>query len=506
MSAAGIANRVPITVGIILAQVMGALDVTVVNVAMPHMQGSLSATPEQITWVVTSYVIAMAVGTPASGWLASRFGAKPTVLICIGAFTAASVLCGIAVTLPELVLFRALQGLAVAPLAPVAQAVLFNINPPERHGRAMAVFTMASVAAPVVGPMIGGYITEYLSWRWCFFINVPFGLASMLILFFSMPNDVEAPRRLDFLGFAALGIGVAAFQLMLDRGTVQDWFESTEIWIEATIALGAIWIFVTHSMTAKAPLFPTAIWRDRNFVVSQIFGFFFMALQFCSLTLLPLMMQGLLGYPVIHSGIVSTPRGVIMMAILQVMGWVDSWVDRRLLVAIGTAIITLGFWEMSRFDLVMSENQIIWATMLQGIGQAIIFVPLTTLGFANIPPHLRADAAAAMTIIRYVGGSVGIAAVQALTAANSQTMHAAYAAQVHRLHPQLHGHLPPALPPGSETWASVVNSEINRMSLMVAYVDDFWIMTVISIICSPMILLLRRTPKILGGAPHGPID
>jgi DHA2 family multidrug resistance protein len=504
MSAAGIANRGPITAGIIMAQVMGAIDMTVVNVALPHMQGSLSASPEQITWVVTSYIIAMAAATPATGWLAARFGVKPMVLMCIGGFTVASVLCGTAVTLPEMVLFRALQGLAVAPLAPMGQAVLFNINPPARHGRAMALFTMASVLAPVVGPLIGGYLTEYFSWRWCFFINVPAGLGSMLILFTFLPAETAAPRRLDFLGFASLAIAVGAFQLMLDRGTVQDWFDSTEICIEAIVAAGAFWIFVIHSVTARQPLFPTALWRDRNYTISQIFGFFFMALQFCSLTLLPLMMQGLLGYPVIYSGVVSTPRGIVMMAVLQVMGWLDARVDRRLLVAIGVAIITMGFWEMARFDLVMTEDRIIWATMLQGIGQGIIFVPLTTLGFANVPPHLRADAAAAMTIIRYVGGSIGIASIQAMTAMNSQSMHASYAEQVRPLHPQLHGFLPFFLSPESYAGAAVLNAEINRMALMVAYVDDFWLMTVCSLLCAPMILLLRRTPRVLGAPPVMP--
>ncbi len=506
MSAAGFAHRGPITAGLILAQVMGALDVTVVNVALPHMQASLSASPEQITWVITSYMIAMAAATPVAGWLASRFGVKPVLLVCVAGFTITSVLCGIAVTLPEMVLFRTLQGLSIAPMAPVAQAVLFNINPPERHGRAMALFTMASVLAPVVGPVIGGYLTEYLSWRWCFFVNVPAGIASMLLLLVFMPSGEKVPRRLDLLGFVSLAVAVGAFQLMLDRGTVRDWFASTEIWIEAMIAAGAFWIYVTHSATTRLPLFPTALWRDRNYVVSQIFGFFFMGLQFCSLTLMPIMMQGLLGYPVIYSGIVSTPRGMVMMAALQVMGWLDSRVDRRLLVAIGMAILTLGFWEMSRFDLVMTENQLIWATMLQGLGQGIMFVPLTTLGFANIPPDLRADAAAAMTIIRYVGGSVGVASIQALTAVNSQSMHAAYAEQIYRLNPALPGHLPPMFVPGSETWGTVINSEINRMSLMVAYVDDFWIMTVISLMCAPMILLLRRTPKILGNAPHAAVD
>jgi DHA2 family multidrug resistance protein len=502
MSAAGIANRLPITVGIIMATMMSALDVTVVNVALPHMQGSLSASPEQITWTITSYVICMATATPATGWLAARFGVKPMILGCIALFTLSSVLCGIAATLPAMVAFRALQGLAAAPLAPLSQAVLLNINPPERHGRAMALFTMASVLAPIIGPVIGGYLTENLSWRWCFFINVPAGLGSMLVLSLVMPAEPGAPRRLDFLGFASLVIAVGAFQLMLDRGTIRDWFSSTEICIEALVAAGSFWIFLTHSLTTRQPLFSNTLWRDRNFVLSVTFGFLFTALQFCSLTLLPLMMQGLLGYPVIHSGIVSAPRGIVMFSILQVMGWVDTKVDRRLLVAIGLFIFTAGFWEMSCFDLVMTEEQIIWATILQGIGQAIIFVPLTTLGFANVRPELRADAAAATTLIRYVGGSVGIAGIQALTAINSQSMHASYAGQVRPEHAGLHSFLPGFHAPDTGMGAAVLNDAIDRMALMVAYVDDFTLMTIVGVVCAPLLLLLRRPPP---RAPGGPL-
>ena len=505
MSAAGMANRVPITVGIIMAQVMSALDITVVNVALPHMQGTLSASPEQITWIVTSYVICMAAVTPATGWLAARFGVKAMIMACIALFTVTSVLCGIATTLPEMVLFRAMQGLAAAPLAPLSQAVLFNINPPERHGRAMALFTMASVLAPIFGPVVGGYLTENLSWRWCFFINVPAGIGSMLILMIFYPNEPAAPRRLDFLGFGSLAVAVGAFQLMLDRGTVQDWFSSTEICIEALLAAGAFWVFITHSLTSRTALFPPALWRDRNFVLSVIFGFLFTALQFCSLTLLPLMMQGLLGYPVIHSGMVSAPRGMVMFAILQVMGWLDARVDRRLLIAIGLAIITSGFWEMSRFDLMMTEDRIIWATILQGIGQGIIFVPLTTLGFANVAPEWRADAAAATTLIRYVGGSIGIAAIQAMTAINSQSMHATYAGQVRPEHAGLHSILPSFLSPETGSGALVLNAEINRMALMVAYVDDFWAMTVVGLMCAPLLLLLRRQPRGTGGGGSPPV-
>ena len=218
---------------------MSALDTTVVNVALPHMEGSLSASPEQITWVLTSYIVAVAVMTPLSGWLITRFGIKPTMLVCVAGFTIASALCGAAVTLPQIVLFRMLQGALAAPLMPAAQVVLFNINPPERHGRAMAMFTMASVFAPVLGPVVGGYLTEDYSWRWCFYINLPAGVGAMVLLWRYLPREALQPRPFDFLGFGSLALAVSSFQLMLDRGTTQDWFGSREICIEAAVAAGA---------------------------------------------------------------------------------------------------------------------------------------------------------------------------------------------------------------------------------------------------------------------------
>ncbi|MBU6266362.1 MAG: DHA2 family efflux MFS transporter permease subunit [Sphingomonadales bacterium] len=477
-------NRGAITFGIILTTLMSALDTTVANIALPHIQGSLSASPEQITWVITSYIVATAVTIPVSGWLSSHFGLKPMLIACIAGFTLTSLACGLATSLPELVLFRIAQGVIAAPLMPVTQAVLLNINPPERHGRAMALFTMAAVLAPAVGPIIGGWLTEALSWRWCFFINLPAGVLSIVILATVLPASPPRPGRFDFLGFGALGLAIGCLQLVLDRGTTLDWFDSREIVIEATLSATAFAVYLIHSMTSPAPLFPLAIFRDRNLVTASVFGFLFSILTFTSFTLLPLMMQGLLGYSVIHAGWLSVPRGLLMLLILQFMGRIDQLVDRRVLVAVGLFFFVLAFWEMGRFSLDMDGDTIVWATLLQGVGQGILFVPLATLGFATIAPRLRADGAAFNALMRNVGGSAGVAAMQALAARNAQAAHTRLAAHIVPGDPRV-ATLPDGISP------PLLDGLINRQAMMLAYVQDFRLMTLIGLLCIPLVLLMR---------------
>jgi DHA2 family multidrug resistance protein len=486
------AARAPITLGVMLAAVMSALDTTVVNIAMPHMQGSLSASPEQITWVITSYIVATAVTTPVSGWLAARLGLKPMLVVTIAGFTVVSALCGMAGNLPEMVLLRALQGVMAAPLVPLCQAVLLNINPPERFGRAMALFTMAIVVAPIVGPIIGSYLTEDLSWRWCFYINIPGGIAAILLLWIFLPQEEVVRRRFDFLGFGSLAVAIASLQLMLGRGPSQDWFSSREIVIEAILAAMGFWIYLAHTATAEHPLFDKALVRDRNFVTSTLIAFVFNTLSFCSLTLFPLMLQGVLGYPVITSGIIAMPRGVAMIVVLQAMGRLEAIVDRRLLIGVGLAFVMLGFWQMAHFDLSMDSRTIVIANILLGVGQGIFFVPISTLSFATIDPALRPDASALGNLIRSLGNGLGVSVIQALTASNGQRMHAALVEHVRPDNAVFNATIPPYLSPSTVEGASALNAEITRQATMVAYVDDFRLLLWASIVCAPLILLLRQ--------------
>jgi DHA2 family multidrug resistance protein len=495
-------SRGPITFGLMMATIMSVLDTTVVNVALPHIQGNLSASPEQITWVVTSYIVAAAVMTPVSGWLADRIGLKPLLLISLTGFTIASMLCGIAASLPQMVAFRMLQGMAGAPIGPLCQAVLLNINPPERYGRAMAIYMMGGTAAPVIGPIVGAWLTDSFTWRWCFYINLPAGIAAMLLLWRFLPDEKTRPRRFDFLGFGSLGIAIAALQLVLDRGPSQDWLGSREICIEALVAIAGFWVYLAHTLTAAHPLFHPAVARDRNFVSTTALAFLLNLVLFGGVTLLPLMTQGVLGYPVMLSGLMNVPRAGVMLVTLTVVGRLDSLVDRRVLVATGLFICVIGFWQMTGFDLSMTSRSIVVAAMLQGLGQGLVFVPLSTLAFATIPPSLRADASTVGNLLRNVAASLGVAMMQGLTTFNGQVMHASLAAHVVPGDPVLRAAAPGLF--DSAEGLAAMNAEITRQAAMVAYVNDYRLMVIMGLACAPFLLLLRLPRS--GAASHAAVE
>ncbi|WP_372784963.1 MDR family MFS transporter [Phenylobacterium sp.] len=500
-------NRWPITISIMLATVMNSLDTTIANVALPHMQGSVSASPEQITWVLTSYIVSAAIMTPLSGWLADRIGRKRMFLISIGGFTAASMLCGIATSLPEIVLFRVLQGVFGAALIPLSQAVLLDINPPEKHGQAMAIWGAGAILGPILGPALGGYFTENFSWRWCFYINLPIGILAFLgVMFFISGDRLRAAKKFDFLGFGMLTLFIAAFQMVLDRGPSQDWFHSNEIWTETLLAAGGLWIFVVHTMTTDHPFFDKALIRDRNFVTASVFGFFVGILLFSTMALLPPMMQTLMGYPVLTSGLVSMPRGVGSFAAMFFVGRLIGKVDTRLILFVGLIISCGALLQMMNFDLAMGVWPFITSGIIQGLGVGLLFVPLSTLAFATIPPHLRPEGSSVYTLVRNLGSSVGISIMNALVVSNTQTMHASLASKIDPSDAVVRATLPRMLDPSTTAGITSLNGEITRQASMVAYVDDFRLMFIITIACMPMLLLMRK-PRPVGGEPlHAIVD
>ncbi|RAK58072.1 DHA2 family efflux MFS transporter permease subunit [Phenylobacterium deserti] len=492
------ANRWPITISIMLATVMNSIDTTIANVALPHIQGNVSASSEQISWVLTSYIVAAAIMTPLSGWLADRFGRKRLFLVSIAGFTVASMLCGIATSLPELVMFRLLQGVFGASLIPLSQAVLLDINPPEKHGQAMAIWGAGAILGPILGPALGGYLTENLSWRWCFYINLPIGILALLGVWFFISGDkVKGQKPFDFLGFGMLTLFVGGLQLMLDRGPSLDWFSSPEVWAELLVAIVGLWVFVMHTITAEHPFFDLRLARDRNFVTASIFGFFIGILLFSTMALLPPMMQTLLGYPVITAGLVSMPRGIGSLVAMFVVGRLVGRVDTRLILFVGLSISAFSLWEMMKFDLSMTSTPLVVTGIIQGFGIGLIFVPLSTLAFATVAPELRAEGSALYTLIRNIGSSVGISVIQAMTVSNTQVMHSSLAAQVIPSDPVVRQGLGAAL--NSAGGLLGLNAEITRQATMIAYIDDFKFMFIITLACMPM-LLLMRTPRRGGGA------
>ncbi len=501
-------NRWPITISIMLATVMNSLDTTIANVALPHIQGSVSASADQITWVLTSYIVAAAIMTPLSGWMADRIGRKRMFLLSIGGFTLASMLCGIATSLPELVIFRVLQGVFGAALIPLSQAVLLDINPPEKHGQAMAIWGAGAILGPILGPALGGYFTETFSWRWCFYINLPIGILAFLgVLFFISGDRLAKAKKFDFLGFGMITVFIAALQMMLDRGPGEDWFHSPEIWTYVVLAAGSLWVFVIHTMTTRHPFFDPGLIRDRNFVTASVFGFFVGILLFSTMALLPPMMQSLMGYPVLTSGLVSMPRGLGSLAAMFLVGRLIGRVDTRLILMTGLTISCIALWQMMHFDLSMTKTPFVISGIIQGLGIGLLFVPLSALAFATLPAHLRPEGSSVFTLIRNLGASVGISIMNALVVANTQTMHGFLAAKVIPTDPTVAAALPRVFDPASVGGLMALNAEITRQSAMVAYVDDFRLMFFITIACMPMLLFMRKPRRAAGAEPlHAAID
>jgi DHA2 family multidrug resistance protein len=482
-----------VTVSLMMAVLLQVLDTTIANVALPHMMASMSATQETINWVLTSYIVASAIAIPITGWLADRVGRKRLFVWSVIAFTIASMLCAMAQNLPQMVAFRAIQGVSGAFLVPIAQAVMFDINPPEKHPRAMAMFGMGVMIGPILGPVLGGWLTENFSWRWVFLVNLPVGLVSALLLIRFMPKTEKSLRRFDLFGFGLLALALGSLQMMLDRGQQLDWFESWEICLEAGLAAGAFWMFVVHLTTAREPLFDPRMFADRTFAFSLAFMAVTGVLLLAGLALLPPLLQHIYGYSVLDSGFLTAPRGVGTLISMMVAGRLTGKVDARLLIFAGIAFMALSLWQMSGFALAMGSRPIVVSGFVQGLGLGLIFVPLQSLAFAALEARYRTTAAALLNLARNIGGSIGISLVTALLARNLQTSHADLAAQVT---PATLPLLDPAilnrLAAIGDSAAAALDAEITRQALMIAYLDDFYAMMWLSLAAAPLVWMLRK--------------
>ncbi len=484
-------NRVLITLSVMLASIMQALDNTIANVALPRIQGLLSATQDQMTWVLTSYIIAAAIMTPLSGWLAGQVGRRRVFLFSIVGFTIASALCGLAGSLPEIVLARLAQGLCGAALIPMSQAVLLDINPKEQHAKAMAIWVMAVTIGPILGPALGGWLTENYNWRWVFYINVPFGILAFLGILTFMPETTIRKSRFDFFGFAALSLAIGAFQLMLDRGQLKDWFSSSEIWIEAIVAGLALYLFVVHMLTTtKAPFISPALFKDRNFLTGNFFIFVVGVVLFATLALLPPLLQELMGYPVVLTGLVTAPRGLGTLAAMVIVSRLMGKVDTRIIIATGFALTAFSLWQMTGFFLQMGTASVLWSGLAQGLGTGFVYVPLAAITFATLSPRFRNEGTAVFSLIRNIGSSVGISVVTTLLTRNTQIMHSRLAEQVTPFNDVLHAQAPGAL--GSAAGLAALNATVSSQAAMIAYNDDFKLMMVLTLCAVPLVVLLRR--------------
>src|SRR5919206_131522 len=494
MPEGSIRHRGVLTLCVMLATIMQALDTTIANVALPYMMGSLSATLDQINWVLTSYIVAAAIMTPVTGFLTARFGRKRVFLVTVAGFTGASVLCGIAGSLEQMVLFRLLQGVFGAPLVPLSQSVLLDSYPKEKHGSAMALWGIGVMVGPILGPTLGGWLTEYYNWRWVFYINLPVGILTFLGLSAFLSESVRnIELSFDWFGFLMLSLCIGSLQMMLDRGEQLDWFGSREIVLEAALAGLAFYMFLVHTFTSERPFISPAMFRDRNFAVGLFFIFIVGIILLATLALLTPYLQNLMGYPVLTAGTVLAPRGIGTMVAMMIVGRLIARVDPRLLVLFGLVLTAAVLWEMTGFTPDVSKWTLIRTGIVQGLGLGFMFVPLSTITFATLAPAYRTQGTALFSLMRNLGSSIGISFVTFLLGRNTQVMHADLAAHVTPFNQALH------LPGVARIWdlgsaagRAALNGEITRQATIVAYVDDFKLMMIVALAAMPLIFLLRK--------------
>lgn len=483
-----------ISIAVMLATVMQALDTTIANVALPHMQGSLSATQDQISWVLTSYIVAAAIATPATGFISARIGRKQLLIWSIIGFTLTSMLCGIALSLSQIVLFRLLQGLFGAALVPLSQAVLLDAYPKEKHGTALALWGIGVMVGPILGPTLGGYLTENYNWRWVFYINLPFGILALLgVLAYVKETVIDRHRNFDVWGFFLLTVAIGATQMFLDRGEQKDWFSSREIWLEFTLALLGLYLFIVHMATYQKPFLTPAMFKDRNFVSGCLFMFVVGIILLATIALLPPYLQNLFNYPVITVGNLLAPRGIGTMACMFIVGRLVGRIDPRLLIFTGLGLIGFSLYEMSGFSPMIGSYEILSTGIVQGIGLGFVFVPLGAVTFATLPPVLRTEAAGFFSLIRNLGSSIGISVVVALLAQNTQINHAELVEHL-TFDNSTMANLPELWSLENVSGLAALNVEATRQALFIAYNNDFILMMWITFCSMPLVLLLKAAP------------
>jgi len=493
-------NRGALTACVILATLMQALDTTIANVALPYMQGSVSASQDQIAWVLTSYIVAAAIMTPPTGFLASRFGLKRLFMVAIIGFTVASMLCGMAQSLNQIVLFRVMQGAFGASLVPLSQTVLLGSYPRERQGFAMALFGIGVMIGPVLGPVLGGWLTENYSWRWVFYINLPIGIIDLIgIMIFLPDSPANSKDRLDWFGFGTLSLALGALQIMLDRGEQLDWFGSGEIMIEAIVAASAFYLFLVHTFTAKKPFVRPSLFRDRNFAAGVLFVSIVGLTYYASMALQPPYLQELMGYPVVTAGIVMGPRGVGTMASMLIVGRLVGRLDTRILLAIGLGLTAWSFNQMTGWTPDVSQGTIIGVGVVQGAGLGFLFVPLSAATLSTLPQKERTEGAGLYNLSRNIGSSVGISVVNSLLTQNTQANHAAIVPHVTSVNRAFENPaVAQAWNPLTAAGRAALDAVITRQAQIIAYIDDYKLLMIATLCVIPLLVVFKRPAK--GGA------
>ncbi len=483
------------------------IDMTVANVALPHMQTSLNTTFDLMSWALTSYIIAGVMITPLTGWLSDRFGSRNLFIAASAIFLLASALCGAATSLTQMVLFRALQGIGASFLGSMAQTIMYDLNPPSKQARAMSIWGVVVIIGPITGPFLGGFLTEYWNWRWVFYVNLPIGIPALAILWWLMPSRPIVMRKLDVFGASMLAIGLCALQLMLDRGQHKDWLESKEIVAELIIGLSAFWIFFIHNRSVKEKLFPTAIMANPNFLIGIAFMLIMGVANVALAAVLPSLLQNIYGYDVMHAGMLMAPRGFGVMVTMLFNGWLMKRVDPRYMIASGFAIAAYSLWMMAHWSIDMDSDLIIVAGFVQGLGLGLVFMPMNMLAFASIPAMYRTEGGTLLTLARNLGGSFGISVIVTMLSRNTQISHA-----------DLAGHVTDTSIPAIDLGAAsarlgdaggnllaAINGEVSRQAAMIAYLDNFYAMALLVLCFVPLAFFVKKS-AMSGQPPALPHD
>ena len=478
-----------VTVSIMLATIMQVLDTTIANVALPHMQGSLSASTDQITWVLTSYIVASAIMTLPVGYLSQRFGRRKLFLWSVAGFTLSSMFCGQANTLEQMIFWRLAQGVFGASLAPLSQATLLDTFPPEKHAAAMSAWGMGIMLGPILGPTLGGWLTEYYTWRWVFYVNVPVGIVSIIGIYLYVPDNELQKRPFDIRGFALLALAVASLQMLLDRGEQADWFDALEIQLYAITLILALYLFIVHNLTSKHRFLSPALLRDRNYVSGTLFIFVVGIVLLGTMALLPTYLQQWKGYPVMATGFVLMPRGIGVMFTMWLVHRLMKQMDARLLIVIGLGIVSYSLHLMAGFNLQVSERELVITGIIQGLGLGLLFVPVSILTYATLSPALRGEGTALFSLSRNLGSSVGVSIVMGALTRNMWINQQELAGRM-QITPELMATLPST--PDAIGMPMILFNELAHQAAEIAYLNDFQLLMWVSLAAMPLVLFLSK--------------
>jgi len=492
-------SRFFLTLAIMAATVIQVLDTTIVNVALPHMAGELSASTDQISWVLTSYIVAASIVMPMTGYLTDRLGRRRYLLISIAGFVAASALCGIATSLPEIVLFRLLQGIFGASLVPLSQAIMVDSYPMHERGKALAIWGMGVMVAPILGPTVGGWLTESLDWRWNFYINVPIGVLSFVLAARHVPDTPVKARSMDWWGLAFLAMFVGGLQYVLDRGQQADWFSAASIRWAATLLVVGIVLFVAHSLSTKrASLFNLSMFADRNFAAASVVGGAMGLSLFGGMLLQPVLFENLLQYPTFDTGLAMMPRGIGSLVSMLIVGRLVGRIGAKPLIYFGIATGFLGAWMMTHAGLDTNARTMMVPLLLQGVGVGFVFVPLSAIAFATLPKTLSAEAAGVYSLIRSIGSSIGISIVSVSLSRGAQASWGALRGYVDPYRFEVQQYLDPLHLKAHGLGLALIAQHTALQAQMLGLLRAFWVIVASFVAMIPLVIMLKPGR---GGAP-----